>query len=149
MIAPSDADWPEVVATAARTAVRWAGEGQFHYYSELADEVNSEHTDAGLEAYGHPMNRLLYDIVMTSRAFDPGSPMLSAVVVLKDQDNRQPGGGFWELGNELGLYHGGSGSENRAGFWGQQFAECTKFWTRSRQRDFDRWLRTNGPVVYG
>ncbi len=74
--------------------------------------------------------------------------MLSAVVVLKDPNNRQPGPGFWELATELGLYGGGRDDGDRAAFWSQEFARCTTFWTRTRRREFDGWLRTNGPTVY-
>ncbi|MDP8975663.1 MAG: hypothetical protein M3N28_04720 [Actinomycetota bacterium] len=74
MISPSDIGWDSVVVAGARVTSGWAGAEQFHYYSELAEAVNAEVPDADLEAFGHPMNRILYDIVMTGRSFDPRLP---------------------------------------------------------------------------
>jgi hypothetical protein len=148
VIMPSDADWDEVVTAAALEVVGWAGRGECTYYSDLADAVNREVPDAELSRHGHAMNRLLFDLVVTARAFDGDAPMLSAVVVLKNQNNRQPGSGFWQLGKELGLYSGSPREEDKAGFWGQQFAANSQFWTASRVREFRKWLGRNGPTLY-
>jgi hypothetical protein len=146
MIGPGDLDWPDLVRTATRIVAGWARDGQYHFYVDLSREVNAELPEAELEPHGGIMNRLLYSVVMTGREFMPDGPMLSAVVVLKDANNRQPGPGFWDLAKELGRYGGSRDEADRAGFWGQEFAACTQAWTRSTYRDFERWLRTN-PVV--
>jgi hypothetical protein len=148
MIGPRDLGWEEVVRSAALTAARWAERQEFGFYSDLARAVNEEVDGAELEPHGHPMNRLLYDIVMTARGFEPNGPMLSAVVVLKDSRNRQPGQGFWELGTELGRYGGSREEGDKAAFWASELDACQQAWSRPKLREFERWLRTNGVIVY-
>ena len=142
MIGPGDQQWDDVVRAATLVVATWARDGQFHYYTDLARAVNEELPEAALEPHGFAMNRLLYDVVLKARGFEPDGPMLSAVVVLKDSNNRQPGPGFWELGQELGRYGGSRDEGDRAGFWGEEFAACTQLWTRSRVRQLERWLRS-------
>lgn len=148
MIGPRDLGWDDVVRSAALTAADWARRRQFGFYGELARAVNNEVDGAGLEPYGHAMSRLLYDIVMTARGFVPDSPMLSSVVVLKDPSNRQPGGGFWELGTELGRYSGSQDPEDRSAFWSAEMQACQDLWTRTMVREFERWIRTNGVITH-
>jgi hypothetical protein len=148
MIGPRDLGWEEVVRSAALTAARWAERQEFGFYSDLARAVNEEVDGAELEPHGHPMNRLLYDIVMTARGFDPDGPMLSAVVVLKNSNRRQPGEGFWELGGELGRYSGSRDDDEKAAFWTGELHECQRTWSRSKVREFERWLRKHNVIVY-
>lgn len=143
-VGPTDPRRAEIVEVALTTIAGWARDGRLGYYSELAAAVNDELPDAGLEAHGQPMNRLLFDVVSTARAFDPSGPMLSAVVVFKDRDNREPGDGFYTLGQQLGLYDGSQDQGDRAGFWGEQFNACSRYWTATREREFSRWLREHG-----
>jgi hypothetical protein len=148
VIGPSDAEWVDVVRAAARTAADWARREQFHFYSDLAEAVNEEVDGAALEAHGFAMNHLLYDIVMTARAFAPDAPMLSAVVVLKDASKRQPGQGFWELGKELGRYNGSRDEADQVQFWSEELAASHSLWTAPKLREFDRWMRSEGVVTY-
>lgn len=74
MIGPRDVGWEEVVGSAAVIAATWAQRQGFGLYSDLARAVNEEVDGAALEPYGHPMNRLLYDIVVTVHWFEPTGP---------------------------------------------------------------------------
>ena len=59
---------------------------------------------------------------ISSAEYEAGRPLLSAIVVLKDE--YRPGDGFFKLAERLGLYHGGDRDE---------------YWVKELQRVRDCW----------
>lgn len=145
-IHPADPDWEDVARAALDQVLDWASTGTLGTYGELADHVNDDVPDAKLEPFGFAMGRLLYDLVITVRTFDPQAPMVSSVVVLKDSG--EPGGGFWTLGEQLGLYDRARGVD-RSVFWAEQLRATFDYWTRERRRDLGAWVRRHGMILYG
>lgn len=75
-------------------------------------------------------HHLLGDV--SKRAFDEGAPLLSAVVVHKDDG--KPGGGFARLGRRLGFEVPAEPAAEDV-FWGQQLTAVHGWWGRRRPAD--------------
>lgn len=90
-------------------------------YSDVVTRL----TTVALEPDSYAFHHMLGEV--SARSFDEGAPLLSAVVVHKD-DGR-PGGGFCELARRLGFEI----SEDRLAediFWGEQLEAVHGWWRR-------------------
>jgi hypothetical protein len=91
-------------------------------YGEVVDRL----TAVRLEPDSHAFHHMLGDV--STRSFDASGPLLSAVVVHKD-DGR-PGGGFCKCARGLGFPVDTDRAAEEA-FWGQQL-EAVYAWWRTR-----------------
>lgn len=90
-------------------------------YGDLVHDVRSIHLEPDSRAF----HAMLGDV--SRRSFDDGGPLLSAIVVLKDE--QRPGGGFYELARQLGFdVAEDEGAELR--FFGEQLAAVHDWWRR-------------------
>jgi hypothetical protein len=114
--------WEQAVDEIAELLVGIAQRGKTITYGEVVARL----TTIRLEPDAHAFHHMLGDV--STRAFDQGAPLLSAVVVHKHDG--LPGGGFCELARRLGF----DVAQDRLAeevFWGQQLDAVYRWW-RSR-----------------
>lgn len=117
--------------TAMRSArsLRKSGLGQLvekaHFIGAVERCKVARLTSVTLEPESYAFHHMLGSV--SARAFDEGGPLLSAVVVHKD-DGR-PGGGFCELARGVGFEIADDGLAEDI-FWGQQIEAVHAWWRR-------------------
>lgn len=123
----------------------------------MSEQVNTEVTEAGFHYYGYPIDRLLYDMVITVLAYDANAPMVSAVVHYSDRNNPVPGRGFWQLASELRSRgwtpgwtppHTGADAAELLVVWALQEDACYRLFDDGQANRFQTWLRRNEVSVY-
>ncbi|ADJ26548.1 conserved hypothetical protein [Dehalogenimonas lykanthroporepellens BL-DC-9] len=93
------------------------------YYSEIAPLASlnmSSPEDRNKIAH------ILDQINIHEREVVPNRPMLSAVVILKD-DN-MPGSGFFNCAEGLGKFNGDTDDKKRTIFWSQELKRVYDYW---------------------
>ncbi len=94
-----------------------AAAGDITHYSDIAPLAG---LNMGSEVDRIRMAQILGNI--SSAEYQAGRPLLSAIVVFKDEF--RPGDGFFKLAERLGLYHGGDRDE----YWVKELQRVRDYW---------------------
>lgn len=109
----------ESTATIYQELTKVAQSGNITYYSDIAPLVG---LDMGLPPDRNRIADILDEISRDEHA--NGNPLLSAVVILKDENI--PGQGFFTLAGSLNLYAG----DDKVQFWIQELRRVHNHWSR-------------------
>ncbi len=110
----------EIYKFLKEVAKKRKGEKGIIYYSDLANEFN-------LPFENSEDRNKLFELIgeITQFEFDNGRPLLSVVVVHKD-DTRMPGDGFFKLACDLEVW---DGKEDRLIFFGKELNKTHNYWS--------------------
>ena len=94
------------------------------FYEDIAPLAD---LDLELQRDRTELGRLLGDI--STYEHEHGKPLLSAVVVFKDESHRMPGSGFFKLRSVLGLRP----RQDDMAFWATELQRVYAVWARSEE----------------
>ena len=117
-------DYEEEKGVIRNILIDCAKRNGFISYSDLVTKIKAI-MPTDLHARDNRLFNLLGEISREEHKTDPPRPMLSAVVIGKN-DNL-PGRGFFTLAGELGKYHG-TNEVDRQHFWNEEVARVHDWW---------------------
>jgi hypothetical protein len=119
-------DWLGLRRAALRVLQERAHKGNLCTYTELTNDLLARGFER-LDPHSVAMASLLGQLNVLE--LERGRPMISSIVVLKQRPS-QPGVGFWNLAEWIGIDFAAEGVDDLA-FWATEVGVCLAFW-RSR-----------------
>lgn len=94
--------WEDAKRQARRTLYRWASEGRYGSYTDLAHEVTAiDWPEGAYTHHGQQMGMLLGQVSMEELDRVENRPLISALVIGREEG--MPSTGYWSMLRELGL----------------------------------------------